>query len=69
MDVVLYTTGCPKCRVLETKLKQKNIDFKIVDDQELMIQKGFMEAPILEVGGKIMNFGEAVKWVNSFMGE
>ena len=69
MDVVLYTTGCPKCRVLETKLKQKNIDFKIVDDQELMIQKGFMEAPILEVNDRIMRFGEAVKWVNNFMGE
>lgn len=69
MNVVLYTTNCPKCRVLETKLKQKNIEFDVVDDENVMIEKGFMEAPMFEVDDKIMNFGEAVKWVNNFIGE
>lgn len=61
--VILYTTHCPKCKVLETKLKQLNIDYQIVEDEQVMIDKGFMEAPKLEVDGKMMGFGEAIKWL------
>lgn len=63
MKITLYTTNCPKCRVLETKLKQKNIEFDVVDDENVMIGKGFMEAPILEVDGKVMNFSNAMNWI------
>ena len=64
MKVTLYTTNCPKCRVLETKLKQKNIEFDVVDDENVMIEKGFMEAPMLEVDEEIMNFTSAISWIN-----
>lgn len=40
------------------------IEYTICDDKELMIQKGFDFMPILDVDGQVMNFGEAVKWVN-----
>ena len=63
--VKLYTTGCPKCKVLETKLKQKNIDFETITDISVMEQKGFMEAPNLEVDDIVYPFAEAVKWVNA----
>ena len=65
MNVTLYTTHCPKCRVLEAKLNSKNVDFNIIDNEELMIEKGFQSAPMLEVDDNIMNFGEAIKWVNN----
>ena len=29
-----------------------------------MIEKGFMSAPILEVDGEPMEFGDAIRWVN-----
>lgn len=64
MSVILYSTNCPRCRVLETKLKQKNIDYHVVDDRDKMIDLGMTEAPQLEVDGVRMNFSEAVKWVN-----
>lgn len=64
MNVVLYTTNCPKCKVLETKLKQKEISFETVADLNAMEALGFMEAPILEVDGEAMNFADAVAWVN-----
>ena len=63
--VKLYTTGCPKCKVLETKLKHKNIDFETITDISVMEQKGFMEAPNLEVDDIVYPFEEAVKWVNA----
>lgn len=64
MDVTLYSTDCPKCRVLEMKLNDKGIEFDIENNEDVMIEKGFMSAPMLEVDGKAMDFGEAVKWVN-----
>lgn len=65
MNVTLYTTHCPKCRVLEAKLSNKKVDFNIIDNEELMIEKGFQSAPMLEVDDNVMNFGEAIKWVNN----
>ena len=62
--ITLYSTHCPKCVVLEKKLQSKEIEFTLVEDQDEMIKKGFMSAPMLEVDGKIMDFVEANKWIN-----
>ena len=64
MSVTLYSTGCPKCRILETKLNQKNIGFNINKDEDEMIKRGFQSLPMLEVDGKLMDFGDSVRWVN-----
>ena len=63
MNVTLYSTHCPKCIVLEKKLKEKNIQFNIVSDEDAIIKKGFMTVPILEVNDNIMNFQEAMRWI------
>lgn len=62
--IVMYSTHCPKCNVLEQKLNSKNISYGVIDDINIMIDKGFDFLPILEVDGKIMEFNEAVKWIN-----
>ena len=62
--IKLYTTHCPKCAVLEKKLQQKNIAYETIDDREKMIQMGMRSAPMLEVDNKLMNFTEAVQYVN-----
>jgi hypothetical protein len=63
--IILYSTNCPKCNVLEAKLNQKNIVHEICTDIDIMESKGMMSAPALEVNGELMDFGTAVKWVNS----
>lgn len=63
MDVILYSTNCPKCKVLEKKLNSSGIDYSIVTDVDVMEQKGFQSAPVLEVDDKIYKFSEAVKWL------
>lgn len=65
MKVVFYTIDCPKCRVLESKLKAKRVVFEECHDIEIMQEKGFENAPMLEVNGTAMNFGDAVKWINN----
>lgn len=63
MKVILYSTHCPKCKVLEMKLKQNNIDFEEINDVNLMVEKGFKSAPVLEVDGVTYGFTEAIAWI------
>ena len=68
MSITLYTTGCPQCKVLESKLSDKNIKFNTNTDIDDMISKGIGSAPVLEVGGERLNFVDAVKAVNAYDG-
>lgn len=62
--VIFYSIHCPKCKVLETKLKEKNIKYKEVNDIDYMISLDIYSSPVLEVNGERMEFFEACKWVN-----
>ena len=63
MSVVLYTTHCPKCAVLSKKLDDAKVDYVVVDDASVMIDRGFQSAPILEVDGVALEFKAALDWV------
>ena len=65
MKIVLYSNNCPRCNVLEKKLKQKNISYEEVNDIEIMKRKGYLSVPILEVDGVSMDFKTASDWINS----
>lgn len=67
--IKLYTTHCPKCKVIEKKLAQKGIKYTEVTDKDEMINRGFKSAPVLEVDDKILNFGDANRWIMSYEGE
>lgn len=62
-DIVLYSTGCPKCVILEKKLGMKNVPFTVCNNVDVMQERGFMTLPMLEVDGKVLDFGEAVRWI------
>lgn len=63
MNVVLYSSGCPKCSVLKNKLIKAGIIYETFDDIDEMIKMGFTTVPMLEVDGNRMNFKEAVEWI------
>ena len=64
-DVTLFTTHCPKCEVLASKLKAKNISYAVVDNTDELIALGFSQSPMLKVSDQIFGFSDAIKWVNS----
>ena len=68
MEVIFYSTHCPRCNVLETKLKQKNVEYVECNDVVEMEKKGISSVPCLSVNEEIMDFGAAVKWVNNLEG-
>ena len=67
--VTLFSTNCPKCRVLEQKLNQKNIAFDISNNIQEVIDQGFMSAPVLKIGDDYMNFTTAIAWLKEQDGE
>lgn len=64
-NIVLYTTGCPKCRIIEKKLKDKNIEFDICDDVDKMKEMGITSVPVLFIDNTNLPYYEAVKRINS----
>lgn len=65
-NYVLYTTHCPKCKILEKKLQDKKIEFSSVEDVNEIQKTGYKSVPILKSpDGKFMDYYEAVKYVNS----
>lgn len=74
MDIILYSTNCPKCNILEKKLEQKNLNYKKITDfnVQTMISKGFTTVPILYVvydnsktDGCYYDFKDAVNFINN----
>lgn len=62
--IVLYSIGCPKCKVLEDKLNRNKIDYQIITNKDEMIRIGITEVPVLNVNGELLGFSEANNWIN-----
>ena len=63
---IVYTTHCPKCNVLESKLKKASIAYDVTDDIQPVIDAGFMSAPVLydKIEEKYYPFTDAIKLIN-----
>lgn len=64
MEIILYTTHCPRCTVLEKKLQQKGIKYTENTNLEDMLYRDIKTVPVLQVNGVLMDFSKAIKWVN-----
>ena len=63
-EITLYTTHCPRCKVLETKMSNAHIKFHEVTNIDEIQKLGIMSVPMLKVDGKIMDFATANAWIN-----
>lgn len=67
--IILYSTNCPKCRVIEKKLVALDKEFELVTDTDKVLK--FAEehnehsAPLLDVDGQVYNFSDANKLLNT----
>ena len=65
MELILYTTHCPKCSVLEKKLAKKGLNYTEFTSVPEMIEKGISSVPVLSVNGELLPFEKANQWINS----
>ena len=66
MNIILYSTHCPKCDVLEKMLQNNGLEYQAIYefDKKELIKKGFVSAPVLVVDDEYMDFKEANHWIN-----
>lgn len=64
MEIILYSTNCPKCKILEKKLTEKNIKFTKNNNVIEMSELGIDQVPVLSIDSKMLSFVEANKWIN-----
>ena len=65
LSIILFSTGCPKCKVLKSKLEEKNIEFVENNSVDEMAGLGITQVPVLSVAGVLLDFKNAVTWVNN----
>ena len=61
-EIVLYTTGCPQCKVLKQMLEKAEINYGTCEDIDVMMELGISSVPMLKVDGEMMNFQKAMQW-------
>ena len=63
--VIMYTTHCPQCKVLEKMLNDKKIEYTQITYIDIMKSKGIQSVPYLEVEGELKNFKESMEWIRN----
>ena len=63
--LVLYSTGCPKCGILKKKLDERGMQYQENTAVEEMLSLGITSVPGHCVHGQMMDFANAVKWINN----
>ena len=64
MKVKLYTTHCPKCKILEERLNEKKVKYDVIDNIEELQKMNFKSVPNLEIDGKIYNYLDSIRYLN-----
>ena len=64
-NIVLYSTGCPKCEVLKKKLAEKGIPYTENNSVDEMLELGINTVPMLSVEGELKDFVESTDWLRN----
>lgn len=63
---ILYSTGCPKCKILEGRLEKDGIEFQISDNVDFLIEQGYQNAPVLQINGTLYTFSQAMSLLHEY---
>lgn len=65
--IKFYSSHCPKCIVLENQMKNKKIDFEIIEDENVYMpiaqENNIMSMPFAEIDGQIYNTMQLQKYI------
>ena len=63
--ITLYSTNCPKCKIIEQKLEQYNIPYLKINNVDEMIELGLEEVPVIkDSSGEFFDFITANQLLN-----
>ena len=64
-NVILFSNECPRCKVLKKKLQKCEINYSENTDSNKVLELGLTSFPMLKVNEKMLDFREAVQWINN----
>lgn len=64
--ITIYSTGCPRCKILLKKLEGIGMtDYNLITDIKEMEEVGITAVPMMKIDdGPLLNFNKAIEWVN-----
>lgn len=67
--ITVYSTNCPKCKVLIKKLQDSGLKFEVIDDEDVVVQvanfANITSAPFMVINNTTFyDFAEAIDYVN-----
>lgn len=60
-NIILFSNGCPRCKILKQRLDEKQIEYTINDNFDEIIELGLQTAPVLKYDNNYYQFGDAIK--------
>lgn len=61
--IILYSTGCPQCKVLASQLDKHKVAYEVCSDIPTMQRLGIRNVPVLSVDGQQMGMKDALSWL------
>lgn len=62
--IMLYSTNCPKCKILEKKLLAEGKEFTVISDTDTVLATAetydIKEAPFIVANDEVYNFTESL---------
>ena len=63
--ITLYSTNCPKCKIIEQKLEQYSIPYLKINNVDEMVELGLEEVPVIkDSSGEFFDFIAANQLLN-----
>ena len=70
MRIKMYSTDCPRCRVLIKRYRESGLDFDLIEDEKEVLEKarefGIEEVPFIIADGELYRFTDAMKNIDLF---
>lgn len=64
--LTLYSTHCIRCNLVKQMLDVHNVSYQEINDKQIMAEKGFESAPVLEVGDRIIeDYSSILSWLST----
>lgn len=68
-EIILYSSDCPKCIMIEKILNEKKIEFTLVDDEDIYLplaeQNHIDSMPFVSVNGEIMDVNKFQDYIKN----
>lgn len=62
--IILYSTGCPKCKILKKLLENSSIEYVENNNEKEMESLGLNSLPAIKLeDNRVLNYQESVKYI------